>query len=150
MKLRPYTEQDEEEKWELHKKIVREVNSQDYSDKQIDAWLSYDPENAEPDDRPRWVVESEGELVGFGDYNPESGEITGIYVHPDYQGQGIATKLLDKVESHASENGLDKLWCHSTVTAKKFYQNKGYEILKPKMYETSGEELKVFKMKKAL
>ncbi|MFB6213145.1 MAG: GNAT family N-acetyltransferase [Candidatus Nanohaloarchaea archaeon] len=150
MEIREYTEDDREEKEEMHEKTVREVNSRDYSDEKIEAWLTYDPDNAEDDDRPRWVAEENGEIIGFGDYDPESGEITGLYVHPEHQGEGIATELLKKIVSDARERGLKELWCHSTVTAKGFYEKKGFENLGAEMYETGGEELKVFRMEKKL
>jgi hypothetical protein len=50
MKIRKYRGSDAEEKHELHMKTIRRVASQDYSDNQIDAWTTFDQDNATDED----------------------------------------------------------------------------------------------------
>ncbi|MFB6100886.1 MAG: GNAT family N-acetyltransferase [Candidatus Nanohalobium sp.] len=151
MKIRKYRESDAEEKHELHMKTIREVASPDYSDTQIDAWTTFDPDNATDEDKTeRWIAVEDDKIVGFGDYVPEEEEITGIYVHPGYLRKGIASRLLEKVEEDARERGIKKLSLVSTVTAKEFYEEHGYSVLGSMMYETGGEELETFRMEKNL
>ncbi|WP_414837146.1 GNAT family N-acetyltransferase [Candidatus Nanohalococcus occultus] len=94
--------------------------------------------------------EEDGEIVGFSDYKKETNELSGLYVKPDYTGKGIGEKLLQKAEKDAKENGLERLWCKSTITAKGFYQKHGYEVLEETIHEIEGVEMKVFRMEKEL
>lgn len=151
MNVRKYSEEDAEEKRELHLETIREVNSDDYSEEEIDAWTTFDDENSVDEEKiERWVAEEKGDIVGFGDYIPEKRRITGVYVHPDFLRQGIGSKLLDKIIEDACEKGLEELHCESSVTAKDFYRKKDFEVVEEVVHETSGEELKAFKMVKEL
>jgi putative acetyltransferase len=151
MEIRNYRESDAEEKHKLHVKVIEEVAAEDYAEDQIDAWTTFDPDNAnDEEDTERWVAEEDGKIVGFGDYVPEEADITGIYIHPDYLRQGIASKLLAKIEEDARERSIEKLSLISTVSAKEFYEEHGYRILRELMYETSGEQLEAFRMEKTL
>jgi len=151
MKIRRYREEDYPEKRELHLKVIREVNSEDYSEEQIEAWTTFDPGNdLEDHERMRWVAEEEDQIVGFSDYVPDEKRITGIYVHPDYLRQGIGSKLLQKIEEDAREKGLKKLRCTSSVTAKKFYQDHGFEVIEETTHDTNGEQLEAYRIQKGL
>ncbi len=151
MKVRKYSEEDAEQKRRLHLKTIREVNARDYSDNQIEAWTTFDEENSvEKDTTERWVAEEEGKIVGFADYIPGKARITGIYVHPDFLRQGIGSKLLEKVVEDARRKGIEELRCESSVTAKDFYSENGFEVVKEVVHETSGEELEAFEMKRKL
>jgi putative acetyltransferase len=151
LKVRKYSEEDAEEKRRLHLKTIREVNARDYSDKRIGAWTIFDEDNSvEEDTTERWVAEEEGKIVGFADYIPGKARITGIYVHPDFLRQGIGSKLLEKIVKDARRKGIEELRCESSVTAKDFYSENGFEVVKEVVHETSGEELEAFKMKRKL
>ncbi|MFB6159191.1 MAG: GNAT family N-acetyltransferase, partial [Candidatus Nanohalobium sp.] len=123
MKIRRYKESDAEEKAEVHRKSVREIASDDYSKQEVEVWSDVEvEEDPLPEEKVRYVaIEDEG-IVGFGEYNIEENEVTGLYVHPDYTGEGVGQQLLGKVEKDAKEHSLEKLTCLSTVTAKGFYQ----------------------------
>lgn len=89
--------------------------------------------------------------MGFSDYDKETNELSGLYVKPDFSGKGIGEKLLQKAEQDARKNGLDHLWCKSTVTAKDFYQKHGYKITEETTHELEeGLEMKAYKMEKEL
>lgn len=151
MKIRKYREEDYPEKRELHLKVIREVNSEDYSEEQIEAWTDFDPANPGDDEgRVRWVAENEDAIIGFGDYMPEGNKITGIYVHPDFLRQGIGSKLLQKIEDDARRKDLEYLKCVSSVTAKDFYRNNGFKVIGETRHPTGSETLEAFKMKKEL
>jgi putative acetyltransferase len=151
VKIRKYRESDAEEKQKLHMKVIEEVAADDYAEDQIDEWTTFDSDNANDEkDTERWVAEEDGKIIGFGDYVSEEAEITGIYVHPDYLRQGIASQLLAKIKEDAEKRGIEKLSLISTVSAKDFYEEHGYRVLESIMYETGGEELETFKMEKEL
>lgn len=151
MNIRKYRPDDSEEKVDLHLKTIREVNSEDYSQEQIEAWTSFDEGQHVPEEKiERWVAEEDGKLVGFSDYRFDEGTITGVYVHPDYLRNGIGSKLLEKILEDARNRGLEELTAEASVTAKEFYQSHGFEVVKRTVHETSGEELEAFLMEKNL
>ena len=77
---------------------------------------------------------------------PDKKRITGIYVHPDFLRQGVGSRLLEKIIEDAREKGLEELHCESSVTAKGFYREYGFKVVEEVVHETSGEDLKAFKM----
>lgn len=124
MEIRYYSFDDAEAHAEVHRESVREIASEDYRDEVIEVWASKEPEDLPLDEeKVRFVAEEDGEIVGFSDYNKETNELSGLYVKPDYTGEGIGKALLEKAEKDAIENSLERLWCKSTITAKDFYKN---------------------------
>ncbi len=152
MKIREYTFDDAEAHAEVHRESVRGIASKDYRDEVIEAWASKEPEESPlEDEKKRFVAETEdGEVVGFSDYNKETNELSGLYIKPDFSGQGLGEKLLQKVEANAKKNGLDHLWCKSTITAKDFYEKHGYKLQKETIHEIDGLEMIVYNMEKEL
>lgn len=151
MKIRNYRASDAEKKAEVHRKSVREIASDDYSKQEIEVWSDVEVEQEPlPEEKVRYVAIQDERIVGFGEYNREENEVTGLYVHPDYTGRGIGEKLLEKVEKNAKEQGLEKLTCLSTVTAKDFYQKHGYKVVAEKTHQMEDQNLKVYKMEKEL
>lgn len=151
MKIRRYKKSDAEEKAEVHSESVREIASDDYSKQEIEVWSDVEVEQEPlPEEKVRNVAIQDEIIVGFGEYNREENEVTGLYVQPDYTGRGIGEKLLEKVEKNAKEQGLEKLTCLSTVTAKDFYQKHGYKVLAEKTRQMEDQNLKVYKMEKEL
>lgn len=151
MKIREYRFEDAEAHAEVHRQSVRVIASEDYSDEMIEAWASKEPEDSPLDkEKVRFVAEQDGEIVGFTDYNKETNELSGLYVKPDYTGKGIGKKLLNRAEEDARQNGLEQLWCKSTITAKDFYQKHGYKLIEETTHEIEGLEMKAYKMEKKL
>lgn len=151
MRIRKYNFDDAEAHAEVHRESVRGVASEDYRDEVIEVWASKEPEDSSLDEeKERFVAEEDGKIVGFSDYNKETNELSGLYVKPDYTGKGIGEKLLQKAEENARENGLERLWCKSTITAKDFYQKHGYGLIEETTHEIEGIEMTVYKMEKEL
>lgn len=78
------------------------------------------------------VAEAEGSIVGMGGLRIDgsSGELFRMRVHPDYQQQGIGTRLLDGLEAAARERGVESLRAETArrqSTAIEFYPARGYE-----------------------
>ena len=151
MNIREYTFEDAEAHAEVHRKSVRGLASEDYRNEVIEAWSTKEPEDSPlEEEKVRFVAEKDGEIVGFSDYNRKTKELSGLYVKPGYTGRGIGEKLLDRAEKDAKENDLDLLWCKSTITAKKFYQDHGYEITEETSHEIEGLDMKAYRMEKKL
>ena len=60
------------------------------------------------------IAVKNGEIVGFGDMD-ETGYLDRLYVHKDYQGQGIASAICDELERFAAGKTFTT---HASITAK--------------------------------
>lgn len=69
-----------------------------------------------------WVAEAQGEVAGFIAYR--EGWIDHLYVHPDYQGQGIGPMLLGKALEDPKPR---RLWTfQQNARARSFYEARGF------------------------
>lgn len=164
MFIRKYDSSDCESIIRLFYDTVHAVNAGDYTKEQLNAWTG----GAETD---RWdhsllehfsIVAVEDEIiVGFGDADlncsgresadlkaDECGEICyldRLYVHKDYQRRGIASAICDFLEQRAGGNVVT----HASITAKPFFEKRGYKVIKEQYVERCGILLKNYVMKKA-
>ena len=143
MIIRNYQPSDCKELSELFYRTVHTVNAKDYTQEQLDVWATgtVDLENwnrsfTEHDT----VVALEGKIiVGFGDM-----DLTGLYVHADFQGQGVASAICDRLEQKVS----GKIVTHASVTARPFFERRGYRVVKEQQVERQGILLTNFVMEK--
>ena len=130
MQLRKYQPSDYAQLAELFYQTVHSVNAKDYKKEQLDAWASGEV------DLPAWdasfrtrrmiVATENGEVVGFGDMD-ETGYLDRLYVHKDYQGQGVASAICDELERFAAGKTITT---HASITAKPFFQHRGYRVVR--------------------
>lgn len=73
-------------------------------------------------------------ITGFGDMD-FTGYLDRLYVHREYQGQGIATLLCGELESWA---GKKQITVHASITAKTFFERRGYQVVREQQVERSG------------
>ena len=83
-------------------------------------------------------------IVGFGDID-KTGYLDRLYVHTDHQGKGIATAICDQLEQYAKGD----ITTHASITAKPFFEKRGYKVLKKQQVEIQGIFLTNFRMKKS-
>lgn len=144
--LREYREQDCPEMAKLFYETVHSVNAKDYSPEQLDAWAAGQADLAE------WnasflrhytvVAERDGVLVGFGDL--DGNYLDRLYVHKDFQGRGIATSICGKLEKMAAGT----VTTHASITARPFFEGRGYRVVKPQLVVCRGVEMRNFVMEK--
>lgn len=129
MEIRKYKKSDCKEMAELFYNTVHSVNSADYSKDQLDAWAtgSVDLEKWNKEYNESYtLVAVEGDVItGFGNIY-SSGYLDMLYVHKDYQHRGIASEICSRLEDHY--NG-DKITVHASITAKPFFEKRGYRVL---------------------
>jgi len=71
------------------------------------------------------VAEAGGEIVGFAAVH--EGWINLLYLHPDWTGRGIGSRLLEQATVEAGET---KLYCFQTnAGARRFYERHGFRAL---------------------
>ena len=148
MLLRPYTPADLEELLTLFYETVHTVNARDYTPPQLDAWAPREV------DRARWdstlqahtslVAVEAGQIIGFGDIDT-TGYLDRLYVHKDYQGQGVATALCDALEASCP---AEHFTTHASLTARPFFEGRGYRVLRRQTVVRRGVSLDNYVMEK--
>ncbi|MDQ0496349.1 MULTISPECIES: GNAT family N-acetyltransferase [Paenibacillus] len=156
MFVRKFYETDIDQIITLFYETVHEINKHDYTKEQLDAWAN----RAElSQKREAWlkglssnisyVVEMDNRIAGFSDMNRD-GYLDRLFVHKDYQGQGIASALVSTLESEAKKLCLVDIDTNASITAKLFFERKGYRVLKSQIVERNGVQLINYRMKKCL
>ena len=147
MVIRKYESSDCKEMAELFFNTVHSVNVKDYTKEQLDAWASgqVDLEKWDQSFQEHFsIVAVENDIiVGFGDID-KTGYLDRLYVHKNYQGKGIATAICDQLESKVKENIIT----HASITAKPFFEKRGYKVVKEQQVERNGIFLKNYIMEK--
>lgn len=137
MIIRDYQPSDCKEITELFYNTVHTVNAKDYTKEQLDVWATGQV------DLEKWnqslqehysIVAIENEvIVGFGDID-KTGYLDRLFVHADYQGKGIATGICNQLEQTIQGN----ITTHSSITAKPFFEKRGYRVIKEQQVERQG------------
>lgn len=148
MIIRSYVSADCEEIAELFYQTVHAVNAKDYTEEQLNAWASGRVDLAEWDksflEHITVVAVENDAIVGFGDID-KSGYLDRLYVHKDFQSRGVATALCDKLERSISN---EKVFTHASVTAKGFFEHRGYKVVREQQVIRKGVYLTNFIMEK--
>ncbi|HND62191.1 MAG TPA: GNAT family N-acetyltransferase [Opitutaceae bacterium] len=132
--IRPAQTSDAPQIAELFHRTVREVNAAHYTPAQIQAWAGGKPE---PEKwlarllvKRTFVYERDGRVCGFVEFE-ETGHIDALYVRAESQRQGVASQLLLRVETEAELLGLDRLFTEASITARPFFQARGFNVIEP-------------------
>lgn len=147
MFIRKYESTDCKELTELFYNTVHTVNAKDYTKEQLDAWASVQM------DLEKWdrsfqehftvVAVENGIIVGFGDIDI-TGYLDRLYVHKNNQRKGIATAICDQLESKVQ----GRIVTHASITAKPFFEKRGYKVLKEQQVVRKEIPLKNYVMEK--
>jgi len=115
---------------ELFAGTVRNINSKNYTEKEIRIWASgADNLNMwkKRIERQYFVVsEVYGIITGFSSIEPD-GYLDFLYVHKDYQRHGFAKALLEEIERKAIEQKNTLVFIHVSKTARGFFEKHGYK-----------------------
>lgn len=148
MIIRQYNSSDLKYIADLFYETVHTINAKDYTRSQLDAWatghIDLDRWNESLSSHYSLVAIEDGIIVGFGDMDP-SGYLDRLYVHKDYQHQGIGSALCDKLESAFS---VPKITTHASITARPFFLHRGYHVVKEQQVIRSGISLTNYIMEK--
>ena len=154
MEIRAYRREDIKEIAELFYNAVHTINAVDYTEEQLNAWTSGKVNLKEWDKSfqehfTAVAVEKKNgaeRIIGFGDMDSK-GYLDRLYVHKDYQRQGVATAICDELE-RAVKAG--KYTTHASITARPFFQKRGYRVVREQQVERCGILLTNFVMEKLI
>lgn len=148
MLIREYQSSDCDKLAKLFYNTVHIVNAKDYSSEKLNVWATGQI------DLKKWnqsflehhclVAIDDGMIVGFGDIDC-TGYLDRLFVHSHYQRRGIATALCNQLEQLVNVNTITT---HASITAKPFFETRGYQVIKEQQVERQGIKLINFVMVK--
>lgn len=140
MEIRKYQQSDCRELTELFYNTVHTVNVKDYTKEQLDVWATGEVDlekwNQSLQEHYSIVAIENNVIVGFGDID-KTGYLDRLFVHANYQGRGIATAICNQLELAVEENIIT----HASVTARPFFEKRGYKVVKEQQAERQGTYL---------
>ncbi len=147
MELRRYQQSDLKELMELFYNTVHIVNARDYTKKQLDAWADggADLEKWDKSLKEHYsiVAAYNGIITGFGDID-KTGYLDRLFVHANYQKRGIGSAICNQLEQEIKGN----ITTHASITARPFFEKRGYKVVKEQQVERKGIYLVNFVMVK--
>ena len=138
IELRKYRPEDIEEMTQLFYHTVHTINAADYTEEQLDAWADGEADKEKWNQsflsHSTWVAVEGQKIVGFADMD-EEGYLDRLYVHKDFQGMGIASRLCDQLEGESSSL---RFFTHASITARPFFEKRGYRVERRQQVERQG------------
>ena len=132
MSIRPAGEQDAQAISKLIHRTIREVNVREYGEEGIAPLLEWNGETRIREalrSMEFLVCEKQGQIVGVGGLDTMSGYLSRGYVLPEWQGKGIGTALLERLESIARSHRMQEVHLDATLTSTRFLERRGYHPL---------------------
>lgn len=116
----------------LFQNTVLAINRRDYSQAEVEDWASCGDDLSNIEDMIKThyfivAINQQLEIVGFSSITPQ-GYLHSMFVHKDFQGEGIATMLLNEIEQYAITNGIIRITSEVSLTARPFFEKKGYIV----------------------
>lgn len=150
--IRSYRDDDAPFLAAIYFNTIHNINAKDYSPEQINAWAPTSSLDAD-DWRKKWrrllpiIATLDQKVVGFAEFE-ENGHIDCFYCHHEYQGCGIGSALMKAVEDKAREFNINRLYSEVSITARPFFEAKGFRVVKEQSVNLRGVVLTNFIMEK--
>lgn len=149
--MRKWRPQDLDATIETFRRSVLELAAGDYSPEELQAWA---PEEADYGAWERrmegsrgWIFEINGKLGGFITTDAP-GHIDLLYVHPQYNRMGVASALLELLVADAGSRGITALATEASRTARPFFEQMGFSVLRAERAERDGVAIERFVMER--
>lgn len=149
MEIRRYRPDDLEQIAQLFHDTVHSINAKDYTQEQLNAWAPATIDKAKWNnvflEHRTYVATQNRMIIGFGNMD-ETGYIDKLFVHKNFQRTGVATAICDRLESETKANIIT---VHASITAKPFFEKRGFVTVKCQEVERKGIRLTNYIMKKS-
>lgn len=152
--IHPFKLEDCKEITDLFHGAVHSISPDFYSKEQLEAWAPTPPnyskwqirlEKTQP-----FVARIDEVIVGFIELELEqekNGHIDCLYVHKDYQRQGIANALFAYASKDAIKNGCHALYVEASHLAKGFFLQQGFVVEQENIVERNQQKLVNYTMR---
>jgi putative acetyltransferase len=138
---------------QLYVDTIMTVCARDYTDEQLKIWAS-GIENIR-----RWedvisgqycvLAEISGKLAGYATLHNGT-YIDLFYVSRDFQGQGIAGRIMQQINEEAIRLGASELTANVSITARPFFEHCGFEMITEQHNLISGVDIINYRMRKMM
>ena len=129
---------------QLFFEAVTKLALHDYTQAEVSVWASG------AQDKERWEKKIEAQhfivaildnkIIGFTSLLREN-YIDHLFVSPNHKGIGVASILIDNVEELAKKSGATILKSDVSITARPFFEKRGYVVVKRNEIQHKGEVL---------
>ncbi len=151
LRIRKYEEKDAQATWKLFFNTVRNINSQDYNQQQLQAWAPDSMDlfiwNKRMQDIEPFIAQVDGIIVGYADLQND-GLIDHFFCHHNYQRQGVGRALMLHLLHEGKKRGIKYYFSQVSITARPFFEHFGFKVVKQQELEVRGQELINFVMEK--
>ena len=139
---------------DLFQNTVLNVNKRDYSLAEVEDWASCGNDLSHIEEMIKThyfivAINRQSQIVGFSSVT-QQGYLHSMFVHKGFQGQGIATLLLKEIERYVTMNGITRITSEVSLTARPFFEKKGYIVTKEQKRKANRLSLTNFWMAKPL
>lgn len=132
---------------------ITAICKHDYNSHQINAWKS----GAENEERWLQVIDHQfvivakvnGQMAGFCTLD-QGNYIDLLFVHKDFQQQGVARKMYTFIEQEATLRKEKLLSSDVSKTARSFFEKMGFKVISEQTVDIKGIGLTNYKMEKEL
>ena len=138
---------------EIHISSIRELCREHHSDAEIEVWTKgRTPERYKSHiiNQNVFIAQHKNTAVGFSTFNIKTGEIIQLYVHPEYAGKGVGSRILVNILNIAEKADLNEIHCNSSLNAEKFYLKAGFKAEEKCINFINGGEVTCVPMRKSL
>ena len=95
------------------------------------------------------VAEEGGEVIGFAELE-DDGHLDMLYLREDAVGRGVGRRLYGAVEQEARALGLSRVFAEVSITARPFFERRGFTVVREQTVHPNGVPLTNFVMEKPL
>lgn len=152
--IRTYKTADARALADIYYHTIHQVNIRDYTETQVNAWapetsLQLEGWQKKWQNLPPLVAVAGDIVIGFAEFE-QSGHIDCFYVHHAWQGKGVGAALMQAIFNKAVQQGISRIYAEVSITAKPFFERKGFQVVKAQTVTIRGEALNNFMMEKIL
>jgi putative acetyltransferase len=156
IQVRRYKEEDAPTLAAIYYHTIHNINVRDYSAEQLEVWAPLSTLEAATWKR-KWAETQRLVLVatiinipvGFIELEP-NGHIDCFYCHPEWIRKGIGSALMQALERNAKAFHIPRLFAEVSITARPFFESKGFQVIKEQAVIRQGISLTNFAMEKLL
>lgn len=154
VQVRKFQDKDARAMVDIFYNTIHQINKKDYAQAQLDVWapkskLELDGWLQKWQKLNPFVAVVDEQVVGFAEFE-NNGHIDCFYCHHDWVGKGVGSALMKAIDEQANASDIHRIYAEVSITARPFFEAKGFKVVKPQTVIRDGVELQNFVMEKYL
>jgi len=149
MEIQSYSSERAGEIADLFHESVHAIDPSVYTPEQKEAWAPTPPDyeywSERLNEKKPFVAIINDRVAGFMELDAD-GHIDCTYIHPDFQGTGIATALYRHLLTVARKKKIERLYVEASNIAKPFFEHRGFSVVRKNEVQRNGASLINFTM----